>query len=184
MIGFITGDEQIDNGHNVKQKSIPEMFPEYNFVVSTTIFERKDTLLKRIRAISVYVCMGSAIFSIIAFIAIGHWHPDGYIAFNVFVISILLGLLLFFVTTTRISKLKKLYSMSYYIQSFEKCKEDKYQYSFIISSNRKWGLIDNNLKILIQPQYDSMKWVKKDKLIEVNLGQESFLIDIKNNRYI
>lgn len=74
--------------------------------------------------------------------------------------------------------------MSYYIQSFEKCKEDKYQYSFIISSNRKWGLIDNNLKILIQPQYDSMKWVKKDKLIEVNLGQESFLIDIKNNRYI
>lgn len=31
MIGFITDEEQIDNGHKVKQKSIPEMFPEYDF---------------------------------------------------------------------------------------------------------------------------------------------------------
>lgn len=149
MIGFITDEEQIDNGHKVKQKSIPEMFPEYDFKMAHEELKKYNV-----------------IFGISAIIPI---------LWPTLITMCVLG---FF------SRFKRLYTLCpkiVYIQNSHWW--TKYSL-FVVNENRKWGLIDSNLKILIQPQYDSMKWVKKKKLIEVNLGQESFLIDIKNNRYI
>lgn len=55
---------------------------------------------------------------------------------------------------------------------------------FIVDENRKWGLVNSNLKVLIEPQYDSMKWIKKHKLIEASKGNVSYIVDINNNKCV
>lgn len=55
------------------------------------------------------------------------------------------------------------------------------RYLFIVDENRKWGLVNNSYKILIEPQYDSMKWFKEDKLIEVLKDGKRYIVDINNN---
>lgn len=149
MIGFITGDEQIDHGHKVNRKSILEMFPECDFKMA-------NEELKKYKVIFV-------IFAII---------------------PVLWGALIALWGSGFFSRFKKLYTSYPRIVYIQNTNWWTKYCCFIVDENRKWGLIGANLKILIPPQYDSMKWVKKNKLIEVNLGQESFLIDLKNNRYI
>lgn len=149
MIGTITGDEQIDNSHKVKQKSILEMFPEYGFKMAYEKLKKYKIFLAIYAIILVF---GPAI---IIFEASGFF-----------------------------SRFKRLYTSCPKIVYIQNTHWWTKYCCFIVNEYRKLGLIDSNLKILIQPQYDSIKWIKKNKLIEVNLCQESFLVDIKNNRYI
>lgn len=162
------------------QESIVELFPEYNFVVTTT--RLREQKLRSSRAALLYACTAIAILSIISLIAIGHWHPDGYIAFNIFVISILLVALSFLTVTRRISKLQYLNSNVYYIQSLDICIKNGYKYAFIISENRKWGLIKiKGQKIVIPPTYDFMEWRKPNELLTACLNNKREIRDINNN---
>ena len=182
MIGFTTGEEQATIKERYTQKSILELYPAYNFVVTSTFFNMKEILLKKYRTISVSICAVLAFVSINAFFAIGHWHPDGYIAFNVFAVFIFVATLSFVLTTRHLSKLKKLYSIAHYIQSFENCEIDKYEYAFIISSNRKWGLIRiRNLQIVIQPTFDFIEWEKPNEFIKVLFNNHREIRDINNH---
>lgn len=164
------------------QESILELYPEYNFVVATTRLKKAEAQLRRTRAYLLSVCTTIAILGIIGLIGIGHWHPDGYIAFNVFIFSVLAGRLLFPIITSKISKLKYLNSNVYYIQSLDKCKKDRYKYAFIVSENRKWGLIKiKGQKIVIPPTYDSMEWRRPNELLTVCLNNKREIRDINNN---
>lgn len=54
---------------------------------------------------------------------------------------------------------------------------------FIIDENKQWGMVDINLKVLITPQYDKMKWINPN-MIEATKGNKTLLIDINNNLYV
>ncbi len=182
MIGFTTDDEQDVSIKTHTSKTVLDSFPEYNFTISNSLFKTKELLLRKIRTISVSICTVAAILSIVAFIAIGHWHPDGYIAFNCFVASILLCVVLYVATTHKILEIKKIYSDVYYIQSPEWCKEHNYNYAFIISPDKKWGLIKIiNFKIVIPPIFDSLEWKKTNELISVVSSNQKEIRDINNN---
>lgn len=165
----------------ITQESILELYPEYNFIVATTRLKKAEAQLIRTRACLLSVCTIIAILGIISFIVIGHWHPDGYIAFNVFIFSVLAGLLFFRITTSQISNLKS-YSNVYYIQSLYFCIKNGYKYAFIVSENRKWGLIKiKGQKIVIPPIYDSMAWRRPNELLTVCLNNKREIRDINNN---
>lgn len=55
---------------------------------------------------------------------------------------------------------------------------------FMVDENRKWGLLNQRLKVMIEPQYDSMKWIKEYKLIEVSKGDVTYIVDINNNKCV
>lgn len=52
---------------------------------------------------------------------------------------------------------------------------------FIIDENRQWGLVRSDMKILIEPQYDRMKWIEEYKLIEAWKDGGRRIVDINNN---
>lgn len=148
MIGFITGDEQIDNINKAKPKSIPELYSVHDFKTA-------EEELKKYKIILIF-----------------------FVVIPIFWISLIV-----FLASGFFLHLKNLYTSIpkiVYIQNTHWW--TKYS-NFIVDVNRKWGLIDNNMQILIQPQYDIMKWVKKNKLIEVRNGGKTLVIDIKNNIY-
>lgn len=49
--------------------------------------------------------------------------------------------------------------------------------------DNKWGLIDWQLKIIIEPQYDQME-ILNSSLIKVLQNNQEFFIDLKNNKYL
>lgn len=68
-----------------------------------------------------------------------------------------------------------------YIQNLNKSWGLPWTYLFIVDENRKWGLVNCFFKTLIEPQYDSMEWFKKGKLIEVLKDSKRYIVDINNN---
>lgn len=146
MIGFITDDEQIDKIIEERPKTIPELFPEYDFIAVEEELTKYKTLL---------------IFSV--------------------VIPVFWLVLIGFLVSGFFSRMKNLYTSIPKIVYIQNTHWWTKLFYFIVDENRKWGLIDSALQIRIPPQYDSMKWFKKDKLIEVKSGRKTMLIDIKNN---
>lgn len=103
------------------------------------------------------------------------------------VIPICWGGLLVLYLTGVIRRLKQLRSYCPRIVYIQKTNENWWkarQYMFMVDENRKWGLIDHQLKVLIPPQYDSMKWAKTNKLIEVLDGHDTYLVDTNNNKCV
>lgn len=94
------------------------------------------------------------------------------------------GLLVVFLTgaVSRLRKLKARSPRIIYIQKSNKKWHTARQFLFVVDENRKWGLVSNkNFKMLIEPQYDSMRWIKKNKIIEVKVGNQTTTIDVNNN---
>lgn len=133
FIGFSTGNDNININECGSEKSIIELFPEYEFVILASIKK-------------------SQIFG-----NIGIW-----------------GL-------KRFDRLRTQCPRIIYLQKFNERWWLPRIYLFIVDENRKWGLVTRDLKMLIEPQYDHMKWVKEDKLIEVKSGSKTMLIDTRNN---
>lgn len=94
------------------------------------------------------------------------------------------GLLVVFLlgAVSRFRKLKARRPRIMYIQKSNEKWHTARQFLFVVDENRKWGLVSNkNLKILIEPQYDGMRWIKKNKLIEVKFGDQTMTVDVNNN---
>lgn len=177
MIGFSTGDEQFDTNKSIIQKSILELYPEYDFVIAKSLFKNKYKFWNWVTIIiDVILAICITIFS---FILIDIYTNDNYISFDGLCVwtSILLFTLVFnILRKTYVSRKKDKLKQLYYIQDCVKG-----QYKFFINSNRKWGLIRNHdLKIVIPALYDKMVWKNLDKFIIASKNGASIIIDTNN----
>lgn len=154
--GFTTGDEPMQEQPQIeviqvdpepvpkRQKSIPELYPEYKFIPAETALTRRTRPYK---------------FPLF-------WLAVPFVALTGFFANV--------------KKLRKLSPTLSYIQKYR-----FKRYLFIVDQNRKWGLIKRNyLKLYIAPQFDSMKWYKKNQILEVTKGREIFLVDIHGNKCV
>lgn len=57
----------------------------------------------------------------------------------------------------------------------------RFSYTFFVQ-NKKFGLTDSELKVLIPAKYEYLKWKKVGKILYATEGGRTFLIDTKGNR--
>lgn len=135
FIGFTTGNDNTIINEYSSEKSILELFPEYEFVVLASIKK-------------------SQIF----------WNSGiGWRGLK------------------RFDRLRSRCPSILYLQKINERWWLPRIYLYIVDENRKWGLVTRDFKMLIEPQYDQMKWVKEDKFIEVLKDGKRYIVDINNN---
>lgn len=174
LAGFVAEGENLKHTPP-NQPSILEQFPAFDFVLSAPLVKEKSReILIGIAAILIF-----AIFlSYMSLIDYYKGRRDALIQIFIFAGPAIIGAIWLI---KKIVNMRSIRSTAYYIQRIEKCKANGWKYAFIVSSDRKWGLVKlSNMKILIPPTYDFMQWKTANEYLIVHSGGRTEIRDINN----
>lgn len=184
MIGFTTGEEQEEQSakkhtNTNTNLSILDLYPEYNFVIASTLYKNK---YKFWNWIMIPFNLIWIIVAIVLYLDHGRFNNDDLIAIH---ILIALTFVIDCIRKIYVIKKRKTLKQLYYIQNYSLSKQKKLRYCFFVDSNKKWGLLKRkSLKITIPAMYDEMEWKETERFVIAIKKGERIILDTNNQTCI
>lgn len=172
LIGIEVPDDHISH---TSKPSILDQFPAFDFVLSAPLMKEKSReILIGIAAILIFAILLSCGLLIDYY----KGQRDALIPIFMFAGPAIIGAIRLI---KKIVNMRSIRSTAYYIQRIKKCEANGWKYAFIVSADRKWGLVKlSNMKILIPPTYDFMQWRTANEYLIVHSGTRTEIRDTDN----